>query len=90
MIDSSKWEIIEEGLKWKFKAKGIVNSDFFEKKVRRFLKIRATNDSWEIWKQVVIMAFDAVRSSCAHFQERIRICERSLYHIFGRSNWFSK
>ena len=46
MIDSSKWEIIEEGLK--YSRQGIVNSISL-KKVRRFLKIRNKNN-FKIWK----------------------------------------
>ena len=76
MIDSSKWEIIEEGLKC-IQGKGIVNSislkegeEVFKNQARTILKYGAA---------VVIMAFDE-EGQAVHFQDKIRICERA-YHI---------
>ena len=76
MIDSSKWEIIEEGLKC-IQGKGIVNSislkegeEVFKNQARTILKSGAA---------VVIMAFDE-EGQAVHFQDKIRICERA-YHI---------
>lgn len=73
MIDSSKWEIIEAGLKC-VQGKCIVNSislkageeEFIEqaKKVRRY------------GAAVIVMAFDEV-GQADNYQRRIEICERS-------------
>jgi 5-methyltetrahydrofolate--homocysteine methyltransferase len=76
MVDSSKWEVIEAGLKC-LQGKGIVNSislkegeDKFRQNAAKVLKYGAA---------VVVMAFDE-QGQAATYDEKIRICERA-YHI---------
>ncbi|MCU1322841.1 MAG: methionine synthase [Acidobacteriaceae bacterium] len=73
MVDSSKWEVIEAGLKC-LQGKGIVNSislkegeDKFRQNAAAVLKYGAA---------VVVMAFDE-QGQAATFEEKIRICERA-------------
>ena len=73
MIDSSKWHIIEAGLKC-IQGKGIVNSislkegeDVFKKQAKLILKYGAA---------VVVMAFDE-NGQAVEFNDKIRICERA-------------
>ncbi|MEZ5323826.1 MAG: methionine synthase [Verrucomicrobiales bacterium] len=73
MVDSSKWEIIEAGLKC-LQGKGIVNSismkegeDVFREHARKVLRYGAA---------VVVMAFDE-NGQAATYEEKIRICERA-------------
>ncbi len=73
MVDSSKWEVIEAGLKC-LQGKGIVNSislkggeDLFGEHARKVLKYGAA---------VVVMAFDE-NGQAATYAEKIRICERA-------------
>ncbi len=73
MVDSSKWEILEEGLKH-LQGKGIVNSislkeggEAFKKSARHIMKYGAA---------VVVMAFDE-DGQAATYEEKIRICERA-------------
>jgi 5-methyltetrahydrofolate--homocysteine methyltransferase len=73
MVDSSKWEVIEAGLKC-LQGKGIVNSislkegeERFRQNARAVLKYGAA---------VVVMAFDE-QGQAATYEEKIRICERA-------------
>jgi len=73
MVDSSKWEVIEAGLKC-LQGKGIVNSislkegeEKFRQNAAKVLKYGAA---------VVVMAFDE-QGQAATYQEKIRICERA-------------
>jgi len=73
MVDSSKWEVIEAGLKC-VQGKGIVNSismkggeALFREHARKVLKYGAA---------VVVMAFDE-QGQAASYAEKIRICERA-------------
>ena len=73
MVDSSKWEVIEAGLK-QLQGKGIVNSislkegeDVFRERARTILRFGAA---------VVVMAFDEA-GQAATFEDKIRICERA-------------
>ena len=73
MVDSSKWEVIEAGLKC-LQGKGIVNSislkegeEAFKRNARKVLKYGAA---------VVVMAFDE-EGQAATFEDKIRICERA-------------
>ncbi len=75
-IDSSKWEIIEAGLKC-LQGKGIVNSislkegeDIFRSNARTVMKYGAA---------VVVMAFDE-NGQAATYEDKIAICERA-YNI---------
>ncbi len=73
MVDSSKWEVIEAGLKC-MQGKGIVNSislkegeETFRQNAAKVLKYGAA---------VVVMAFDE-RGQAATYDDKIRICERA-------------
>jgi 5-methyltetrahydrofolate--homocysteine methyltransferase len=73
MVDSSKWEVIEAGLKC-LQGKGIVNSislkegeETFRERARAVLKYGAA---------VVVMAFDE-NGQAASYAEKIRICTRA-------------
>ncbi len=73
MVDSSKWEVIEAGLKC-LQGKGIVNSislkegeEVFRRNAAKVLKYGAA---------VVVMAFDE-NGQAATFAEKIRICQRA-------------
>jgi 5-methyltetrahydrofolate--homocysteine methyltransferase len=73
MVDSSKWEILEEGLKY-LQGKGIVNSislkegeENFKQQARHIMRYGAA---------VVVMAFDE-NGQAASYDEKIRICERA-------------
>jgi 5-methyltetrahydrofolate--homocysteine methyltransferase len=73
MVDSSKWEVIEAGIKC-LQGKGIVNSislkegeDKFRENARTVLKYGAA---------VVVMAFDE-QGQAASYEDKIRICERA-------------
>ena len=82
MVDSSKWEVIEAGLKC-LQGKGIVNSislkegeEKFRANAAKVLKYGAA---------VVVMAFDE-NGQAASYEEKIRICERAyriLVHEVG-------
>ncbi|NQZ55338.1 MAG: methionine synthase, partial [Candidatus Nitrosopelagicus sp.] len=73
VVDSSKWHIIEAGLKC-IQGKGIVNSislkegeDVFRKHAKTILKYGAA---------VVVMAFDE-KGQAVGYDDKIRICERA-------------
>jgi 5-methyltetrahydrofolate--homocysteine methyltransferase len=73
MVDSSKWEVIEAGLKC-LQGKGIVNSislkegeEKFRQNAAKVLKYGAA---------VVVMAFDE-QGQAASFADKIRVCERA-------------
>ena len=73
MVDSSKWEIIEAGLKC-IQGKGIVNSislkegeEAFRESARRIMKYGAA---------VVVMAFDE-KGQADNYERKIQICERA-------------
>ncbi|MBE7175848.1 MAG: methionine synthase [Mucilaginibacter polytrichastri] len=76
MVDSSKWSVIEAGLKC-LQGKGIVNSislkegeDKFRESAKKVMQYGAA---------VVVMAFDE-EGQADSYERRIAICERS-YHI---------
>lgn len=73
MVDSSKWHIIEAGLKC-IQGKGIVNSislkegeEVFKLHAKTILKYGAA---------VVVMAFDE-KGQAVYYNDKIRICERA-------------
>tara|TARA_B110000116_G_scaffold31576_1_gene23803 strand:+ start:4236 stop:7934 length:3699 start_codon:yes stop_codon:yes gene_type:complete len=79
MVDSSKWEIIEEGLKC-VQGKGIVNSislkegeDVFIHHAKTIMRYGAA---------VVVMAFDE-QGQAVEYKDKIRICERA-YNILTK------
>ena len=83
MIDSSKWEIIEEGLKH-VQGKGIVNSislkegeEIFIKQAKKVMRYGAA---------VVVMAFDE-NGQAVNYEDKIRICKRA-YEILTQKVGF--
>ena len=73
MIDSSKWEVLEAGLKC-LQGKGIVNSISLKEGEEKFHKNAAT--VLKYGAAVVVMAFDE-QGQAATYEDKIRICERA-------------
>ncbi|HEX4321940.1 MAG TPA: methionine synthase [Acidobacteriaceae bacterium] len=73
MVDSSKWEVIEAGLKC-LQGKGIVNSISLKEGEEKFRKNAAT--IMKFGAAAVVMAFDE-QGQAATFEEKIRICARA-------------
>ncbi|HRI15719.1 MAG TPA: methionine synthase [Verrucomicrobiota bacterium] len=73
MVDSSKWEVIEAGLKC-LQGKGIVNSISLKEGEDKFRAQAAT--VLRYGAAVVVMAFDE-QGQAASYAEKIRICERA-------------
>jgi 5-methyltetrahydrofolate--homocysteine methyltransferase len=73
MIDSSKWEVIEAGLKC-MQGKGIVNSISLKEGEEKFRQHAAT--ILKYGAAAVVMAFDE-QGQAATFEDKIRICERA-------------
>ena len=73
MIDSSKWEVIEAGLKC-LQGKGIVNSISLKEGEEIFRRHAAT--ILKYGAAVVVMAFDE-QGQAANYADKIRVCERA-------------
>jgi 5-methyltetrahydrofolate--homocysteine methyltransferase len=73
MVDSSKWEVIEAGLKC-LQGKGIVNSISLKEGEAKFRQNAAA--VLKYGAAVVVMAFDE-KGQAATYEEKIRICERA-------------
>ena len=73
MVDSSKWEVIEAGLKC-LQGKGIVNSISLKEGEQKFRQNAAT--VLKYGAAVVVMAFDE-QGQAATYEDKIRICERA-------------
>jgi 5-methyltetrahydrofolate--homocysteine methyltransferase len=73
MVDSSKWEVIEAGLKC-LQGKGIVNSISLKEGEEKFRQNATT--VLKYGAAVVVMAFDE-SGQAATYEEKIRICERA-------------
>ena len=73
MVDSSKWEVIEAGLKC-LQGKGVVNSISLKEGEEKFRQCAQT--ILKYGAAVVVMAFDE-NGQAATYQEKIRICERA-------------
>ena len=73
MVDSSKWEVIEAGLKC-LQGKGIVNSISLKEGEEKFRQNAAT--VLKYGAAVVVMAFDE-QGQAATYEDRIRICKRA-------------
>jgi 5-methyltetrahydrofolate--homocysteine methyltransferase len=73
MVDSSKWEVIEAGLKC-LQGKGIVNSISLKEGEEKFRHNAAT--VLKYGAAAVVMAFDE-RGQAATYEDKIRICERA-------------
>jgi 5-methyltetrahydrofolate--homocysteine methyltransferase len=76
MVDSSKWEVIEAGLKC-LQGKGIVNSISMKEGEAKF-RHNAAN-VLKYGAAVVVMAFDE-QGQAATYEDKIRVCERA-YNI---------
>jgi 5-methyltetrahydrofolate--homocysteine methyltransferase len=83
MIDSSKWEVIEAGLKC-LQGKGIVNSISLKEGEQKFREHAATVRKYGA--AAVVMAFDE-QGQAAGFEDKTRICERA-YRILTRELCF--
>jgi 5-methyltetrahydrofolate--homocysteine methyltransferase len=83
MIDSSKWEIIEAGLKC-IQGKGIVNSISLKGGEEDF--IRQATLVREYGAAVIVMAFDEAGQADT-YERRIQICERA-YNILTKQVGF--
>ncbi len=83
MIDSSKWEIIEAGLKC-IQGKGIVNSISLKEGEENFIdqakKIKRYGAA------VIVMAFDE-NGQADSYERRIEICERSYRVLVDKVNF---
>jgi 5-methyltetrahydrofolate--homocysteine methyltransferase len=73
MVDSSKWEVIEAGLKC-LQGKGIVNSISLKEGEDKFRRNAAT--ILKYGAAVVVMAFDE-QGQAATYEDKIRVCERA-------------
>jgi 5-methyltetrahydrofolate--homocysteine methyltransferase len=73
MVDSSKWEVIEAGLKC-LQGKGIVNSISLKEGEDKFRENAAT--VLKYGAAAVVMAFDE-QGQAATYEEKIRICARA-------------
>jgi 5-methyltetrahydrofolate--homocysteine methyltransferase len=73
MVDSSKWEVIEAGLKC-LQGKGIVNSISLKEGEEKFRQHAAT--VLKYGAAVVVMAFDE-QGQAATYEDKIRVCERA-------------
>jgi 5-methyltetrahydrofolate--homocysteine methyltransferase len=73
MVDSSKWEVIEAGLKC-LQGKGIVNSISLKEGEEKFRQNAAA--VLKYGAAVVVMAFDE-QGQAATYEEKIRICARA-------------
>jgi 5-methyltetrahydrofolate--homocysteine methyltransferase len=83
MVDSSRWEVLEAGLKC-IQGKGIVNSislkEGEEEFVRKAVLVRSYGAA------AVVMAFDE-RGQADSFQRKIEVCERSYRILTGRAGF---
>ena len=79
MVDSSKWEVIEAGLKG-LQGKGIVNSISLKEGEDVFLERARTIRHYGA--AVVVMAFDEA-GQAATYAEKIRICKRAYDLLVG-------
>jgi len=73
MVDSSKWEIIEAGLKC-LQGKGIVNSISLKEGEKKFHQNAAK--VLKYGAAVVVMAFDE-QGQAATYEDKVRVCERA-------------
>ncbi len=73
MVDSSKWEVIEAGLKC-LQGKGIVNSISLKEGEEKFREHAAK--VLKYGAAVVVMAFDE-KGQAATYEDKIRVCERA-------------
>ena len=84
MVDSSKWEVIEAGLKC-LQGKGIVNSISLKEGEEKFKE--QAHKVKKYGAATVVMAFDE-KGQADTFQRRIEICERA-YNILTKEVGFA-
>jgi 5-methyltetrahydrofolate--homocysteine methyltransferase len=83
MVDSSKWEVIEAGLKC-LQGKGIVNSISLKEGEERFRQNAAK--VLKYGAAVVVMAFDE-QGQAATYDDKIRVCERAYRMLVDEVNF---
>lgn len=83
MIDSSKWEIIEAGLKC-VQGKGVVNSISLKEGEANF--IEQAKKIKRYGAAVIVMAFDEAGQADS-YERRIEICERSYRVLVDKVNF---
>ena len=83
MIDSSKWEIIEAGLKT-VQGKSIVNSISLKEGEEEFIKYAKLIRRYGA--AVIVMAFDE-NGQADNYKRRIQICERSYNILVNQLNF---
>lgn len=83
MIDSSKWEIIEAGLKC-VQGKGVVNSISLKEGEANF--IEQAKKIKRYGAAVIVMAFDE-DGQADNYERRIEICERSYRVLVDKVNF---
>jgi len=83
MIDSSKWEVLEEGLK-NIQGKGIVNSISLKEGEEIFLQQAKTIRDYGA--AVVVMAFDE-KGQAASLDDKVRICKRAYNLLTKKINF---
>lgn len=86
MVDSSKWEVIEEGLKC-LQGKGIVNSISLKAGEEEF--IRQAKLVKKYGAAVVVMAFDEAGQADT-YERRISICKRAYDTLVNQLNFPSQ
>jgi 5-methyltetrahydrofolate--homocysteine methyltransferase len=79
VIDSSKWDVIEEGLKW-VQGKCIVNSTSLKNGEEQFLK--QAKCCLKHGAALVVMAFDE-EGQAASYEDKVRICKRAYDLLKG-------
>ena len=83
MIDSSKWEIIEAGLKC-IQGKGIVNSISLKAGEEEF--ISQAKKIKQFGAAVIVMAFDE-KGQADSYERRVEICKRSYEVLVDKVNF---
>ncbi len=83
MIDSSKWSVIEAGLKC-LQGKGIVNSISLKEGEQKF--IEQANTVKKYGASIIVMAFDEVGQADT-LQRRIDICKRAYDILVNKVNF---
>jgi 5-methyltetrahydrofolate--homocysteine methyltransferase len=86
MVDSSKWHIIEAGLKC-IQGKGVVNSISLKSGENEFLE--QARKIKQYGAAVVVMAFDE-KGQADTYERRIEICERSYRLLVDKVKFFSQ
>ena len=83
MIDSSKWEVIEAGLKC-LQGKSIVNSISLKEGEKDFIEKASMIRNYGA--AVIVMAFDE-EGQAADYESKIRICERAYRILTEKVNF---